>query len=74
MRIQLILLAAILLIALLYSSRTMLQRKKKAVVMISAVLTLFSGLRTWWISDQVLYPIQKLQRRKLAGGRYGKLG
>ena len=55
MRIQLILLAAILLIALLYSSRTTLQRKKKAVVMISAVLTLFSGLRTWWMGDLIKY-------------------
>ncbi len=53
--IHLFLLFAVLLVALLYTLRPTLDRKKRVVRAITVIMTLFSGLRTWWMGDLIKY-------------------
>ena len=55
MNIQLLLLIGVLLIAILYPFKPTLKRKKTIVQTITVVLSLFSGLRSWWMGDLIKY-------------------
>ena len=55
MNIQLLLLFAVLILAIRYPLHPTLKRKKLVVQEISIVLSLFSGLRTWWMGDLIKY-------------------
>lgn len=55
MNIQLLLLFGVLSIALLYPLNPTLKRKKTIVQAITVVLSLFSGLRSWWMGDLIKY-------------------
>ena len=56
MIIQFSLLLVVMIISLIYEfGNQTIQSKKRCVVAVTAVLTLFSGLRTWWYGDLIKY-------------------
>ena len=53
---QIILLAGVMLLTLLYAyERQNSIRKRRCVAAVTVVLTLFSGLRSWWMGDLIKY-------------------
>ena len=52
---QWILLLTVFLVTALFSFTKSLDAKKKCVVITTSIMTLFSGLRTWWMGDLIKY-------------------
>jgi hypothetical protein len=52
---HILLLIGVLFIALLYPLHPTLKVKKRVVQVITVIITLFSGLRTWWMGDLIKY-------------------
>ena len=53
--IHIMLLIAVLFIALFYTTHPTLKRKAGVVQIITVIMTVFSGLRTWWMGDLIKY-------------------
>lgn len=53
--IHLMLLGAVLFVALFYPTHPTLKRKGIVVQIITVIMTVFSGLRTWWMGDLIKY-------------------
>ena len=52
---HILLLAGVLFVALFYPMHPTLKAKKRVVQVITVIMTLFSGLRTWWMGDLIKY-------------------
>lgn len=56
MKLQMPLLIVVMVITALYSAgRKTKQNKRNCVILITVILALFSGLRTWWMGDLIKY-------------------
>lgn len=56
--IHIALLAVVLFISLFYTTHPTLKRKANIVQIITVIMTVFSGLRSWWIGDLIKYYTQ----------------
>lgn len=61
LRRHFLLLAAVVMITAFYAlGRQVSYRKRRCIVAVTAVMTLFSGLRSWWLGDLIKYYTQFL--------------